>query len=245
MYCIYGHLEACHLNRSYVRTCAWSAYAAGKLQAQGKLGLLDVRCICSIGASHSLQNIAIGHTHGVRIIMGTKQHNIWLNTQVVSIAFIKPFCLMYITAARCLFYCDLATYDTRPMSLRGHSAFTVSGPVAAVGTGIGVWPFQRPRNVACTSIGQSDTTIAAWHVNGELVTYCPKAKVMLHVVDTGEMSFHARTLSIIGDVVRVSGRTWCNGRCTGYCTHDTRSVSDDGKQLVMVTPYYLFVDGHT
>lgn len=243
MYCVYGHLEACHLNRTMLRSCAWSAYATSKLQAQNKLGLIDVRCLCSIGANHDYNHIAVGHTHGIRIIMGTKCHNIWLNQQITEIAFIEPFCLLYVTAGRCLFLCDLETYDTRPVSLRGHCAFTVSGPVAAVGTGIGVWPFPNPRNVACTSIVQSPTTIAAWHVNGELVTFSPLTKQLLHVIDTGETSYQARALSIIGDVIRVSGRTWCDGRCTGRCAHDMRSASDDGKQLVMLTPYYLFVDG--
>ena len=96
----------------------------------------------------------------------------------------------------------------------------VSGPVRVYGTVHGTAPVCSVP-YPCTSIVQSSVRIAAWHESGHVTIFSTTLQV-LAVCDTNTTS--PKYLSVVGDVVRMAGYTWHDGRCSGTCPCDTRDA---------------------
>lgn len=257
MQCIYGHTACDMLNRTTLRHDPEAVYVANAMQNQQKIQ--KARCLATCNMLRQ-GCVAVGHDYGIDIHSGGDIHSVWIGVQVLAIAFVEPHYVWFCTVRRHLYELSLRTNSKRLIG--GHrisaggqpvantqNVYDVSGPVGVAGTGTGIWPLQGSRDIACTCVVQSAVCIAGWHVSGEITVFDAKTKKQLYFVDTGESHFVARSLSIIGDVIRVSGRTWCGKRCTGRCTHDTRCVTDDGNSLYTLTPYYMgltrFPSSHT
>ena len=104
----------------------------------------------------------------------------------------------------------------------------VSGPVDLRGTVNGTTPVcavQYP----CTRIVQSSRRIAAWHVSGHIAVFLTSLHIVA-ICDTNTTS--PRHLSIIGDVVRISGYTWHDDHQTGTCPCDARDNYGRGYVLL-------------
>ena len=96
----------------------------------------------------------------------------------------------------------------------------VSGPVDVRGTVNGTTPVCA-LPYPCTRIVQSNRRIAAWHVSGHVVVFLPSLHVVA-ICDTNTSS--PRHLSVIGDVVRISGYTWHDQEQKGVCPCDARDA---------------------
>lgn len=233
MQCIYAEMPSVLLNRTILRGGdARETYVANKLHALVK----NARCLCIVDEVSSC--IAVGHDYGVSVYTDSKLTASCSGMCIACLAYVGGATLWFASVHRQLFEFNIKTQQTS-MPNQALYAYDVSGPVRVAGTATGVWPLQCTRSVPCTKVIQSVTRIACWHVSGEISVYDASTKLNLYLVDTGEKAFAPHSFSIIGDTVRVSGKTWCDGRCTGRCTHDVRRASEDGRWLYTQTAYHM------
>ena len=165
---------------------------------------------------------------------------VWLGIRVNSVAFVNDNKLWMSTCQRSAFSFNIATEQLLPLSER--HVFCVSGPIGIAGTSSGTWPYASTRAVACTHIVQSPVVIAAWHISGDVSVFSAQTKQILYMIDTGRRErFGCRALSVIGDIVRVAGKAWSGGRCTGRCPDDSRHASADGRHVYSSAQRHLGV----
>lgn len=231
MSCLYSNVCATTLNRSTIRNNAYEAYVANQLRQSSTY---HARCLAVMPGVGT----ATGHDHGVSVRTEQRTHELWTGVRILAIAAAGGTLIWYVTVQRQLYEYCTANRSKRALCA-GQHVYDVSGPIGVAGTGTGMWPLKGSRAVACTSVVQSETCIAGWHVSGDLSVFCARTRKLKYIVDTGESQYVARSISLIGDVVRVSGRTWCNGHCTGQCAYDIRSVDPSGRVMYVQTPYYL------
>ena len=231
MSCIYEHVCASTLNRSTIRDDAYQAYIANQLRQSSTY---CARCLAVVAGTGT----ATGHDHGVSVRAGQLTHELWTGVRILSIAAVGGSLIWYVTVQHQLHEYCIVSRKKRTLC-PGQHVYDVCGPVGVAGTGTGMWPLKGPRLVACTSVVQSDTCIAGWHVSGDLSVFSARTHRCMYVVDTGESQYIARSISIVGDVVRVSGRTWCDGHCTGKCAYDIRVARLGGRIMYVQTPYHL------
>ena len=106
----------------------------------------------------------------------------------------------------------------------------VSGPVDFRGTVNGTVPVSAVP-YPCTRIVQSSRRIAAWHVSGHVAVFVPSLQLVA-LFDTNTTS--PQHMSVIGDIVCVSGYTWHNNEQKGTCPCDMRDSNGVCYTLNMV-----------
>lgn len=210
------------------RSVAVSCFGSYMALPGGLPGNMHGMCVTCLAVVNE-NTIAAGHDYGFYIYGPVDMKSVWLEARANSIACVGLGCIWVSTNQHVAFEYDLRS-ETLVRIAAGRHVYCVSGPVGVLGTGTGTWPLVSPRTIACTHIVQSDVQIAAWHVSGDISVLCACTGLPLHMIATGGTQYlGASVLSIIGDIIRVAGRTWSGGRCTGSCPRDCRHVSPDGR----------------
>lgn len=208
------HAACVHPHRLSTRFCAGMRDAC-----------LQQICACLVGTRH----LATGNEYGLTLgRTGSHASQIWFGQQVISVACLHDETIWFCTAAqRAYAYVDC---HVEPL-YADKQVLCVSGPVGIVGTVHGTFPVLT-LPMPCARIAQSATLVATWHMNGHVCTLDPVTLARLHTFDVGHCMGQS-LFSVIGDIVRVSGVTWRNGRCYGTCPYDTRESTPDGTIVIV------------
>jgi len=185
----------------------------------------SVTCLAAIDEDR----VALGHGYGVYVYEAHLMTPVWLGVAVCDVAYVSGNRLWICTVQHSTYeYCTLT--DTLTALRCPWHSFCVSGPIAVLGSSRGTWPLTGSVDMPCTRIVQSDVQIAAWYVSGHILVFDASTQLQVYLMDTGVRS-PQRSLSIIGDIIRINGKTWSSGRCTGCCPDDNRSITSDARYL--------------
>ena len=188
--------------------------------------LNPMKCIAAIDE----RTVAVGHAYGVYVYTSTTIDPIWFGVGVTDIAHVRDNSLWICTSQGKAYRYDM---DTEAITCIAHYAFCVSGPVGMLGCHRGTWPVKSSITAQVTQIAQSEVQIAAWHVTGHVSIFCARTCALLHLVDIG---MHLeRPFSVVGDVLRIGGVVWIDGRIRGSCPMDHRATTPDGRYLYAFT----------
>lgn len=202
-----------------------SAPPPGRPVAHGS-DVNPMRCIAAIDE----HTVAVGHDYGVYVYTATTIDPIWLGVGVTDIAHVRDGSLWIRTSMGKAYRYDM---HTEAITCIAQYSFCVSGPVGMLGSHRGTWPVKSSLTAQVTQIAQSEVQIAAWHVTGHVSIFCARTCAQLHLVDTGAHS--GPPLSIVGDVLRIGGGVWVDGRIRGSCPRDHRATTRDGRYMYAFT----------